>query len=141
MNRRCEDGANGMRGSVIDRSGSSMRNAFLGGFIGGMGEFLSDKNSGVTKISPMGIMSQEALSETEMIKGGAGRGVGNAMEKLSDFYIKRAEQLQPVIEIEPGREIDVIFKSDFDMNQTLYRQSLKNNRDRVRRSDVSSTFE
>jgi conjugal transfer pilus assembly protein TraB len=89
----------------------------------------------------MGITSQEALSATEMIKGGAGRGVGNAMEKLSDFYIKRAEQLQPVIEIEPGREIDIVFKAGFDMNQTLYRQSLKNNRDRVRRSDVSHTFE
>ena len=136
-----EDGANGMRGHVIDRSGPAMRNAFLGGFIGGMGEFLGDKNGGVTKISPMGITSQEALSATEMIKGGAGRGVGNAMEKLSDFYIKRAEQLQPVIEIEPGREIDIVFKAGFDMNQTLYRQSLKNNRDRVRRSDVLHTFE
>jgi conjugal transfer pilus assembly protein TraB len=55
------------------------------------------------------------------------------MEKLSDFYIKRAEQLQPVLEIEPGRLVHVVFKKGFDMNQTVYRQSLMNNRDSDRR--------
>ncbi|CAO4847515.1 MAG: hypothetical protein FADNKDHG_01503 [Holosporales bacterium] len=136
-----EDGANGMRGLIIDKSGPAMRNAFMGGFISGVGGFLSDKNGGSTQISPMGVTSQQALSAGELLKGGAGKGIGNAMEKLSDFYIKRAEQLQPVIEIEPGREIDVVFKAGFDMNQTLFRQTLKNHQDRYRQSDVSNTFE
>lgn len=120
-----EDGANGMRGIIVDKSGPAMRNAFFGGFLSGVGGFLADKNGGTTQISPMGVTSQQALNATELLKGGAGKGVGNAMEKMADFYIKRAEQLQPVIEIEPGREIDVVFKSGFDMNQTLYRQTLK----------------
>lgn len=136
-----EDGANGMRGRVVDRSGPAMRNAFMGGFISGMGQFISGSQGGVTQISPAGVTSQQALSAMEMVKGGAGRGIGNAFEKLSDFYIKRAEQLQPVIEIEPGRQIDVVFKGGFDMNQTLYRQSLKNTRDRSRHSDLSKQFD
>lgn len=136
-----EDGANGMRGQIIDKSGPAMRNAFMGGFISGMGSFLSDRNGGTTMISPMGVTAQQALTATELLKGGAGKGVGHAMEKMSDFYIKRAEQLQPVIEIEPGREIDVVFKAGFDMNQTLFRQTLKNHHDRSRQSDVSNTFE
>ena len=68
-----------------------------------------------------------------MLQGGAGKGVGNAMEKLSDFYIKRAEQLQPVLEVEPGRLVHVVFKKGFDMNQTVYRQSLMNVKDHNRR--------
>lgn len=136
-----EDGANGMRGQIIDKSGPAMRNAFLGGFLSGVGGFISDKNSGSTQISPIGMTTQNALSASELLKGGAGKGVGNAMEKMSDFYIKRAEQLQPVIEIEPGRVIDVVFKAGFDMNQTLYRQSLKNRQDRTRQVDVSKEFE
>lgn len=136
-----EDGANGMRGRVVDRSGPAMRNAFMGGFISGMGQFINGSQGGITQISPTGVTSQQALSAIEMVKGGAGKGVGNAFEKLSDFYIKRAEQLQPVIEIEPGRQIDVVFKGGFDMNQTLYRQSLKNHHDRSRHSDLSKQFD
>ena len=136
-----EDGVNGMRGHVVDRSGPAMRNAFMGGFIGGMGQFLSEKNGGSTQISPMGVTSQQAINATEMLKGGAGKGIGNAFSKLSDFYIKRAEQLQPVIEIEPGREIDVVFKTGFDMNQTLYRQHVKNQQDKARMTDMAQHFD
>jgi len=88
----------------------------------------------------MGITTQEALKASDMLRGGAGKGVGNAMEKMADFYIKRAEQLQPVIEIEPGRSVDVVFKAGFDMNQTLYRNSLKGQGDRFRRSQVAREF-
>ena len=135
-----EDGANGMRGIIVDKSGPAMRNAFVGGFLSGVGGFLSDAGKGTSTISPMGITTQEALKASDMLKGGAGKGVGNAMEKMADFYIKRAEQLQPVIEIEPGRSVDVVFKAGFDMNQTLYRHSLKGQGDRLRRSQVAREF-
>ena len=135
-----EDGANGMRGMIVDKSGPAMRNAFVGGFLSGVGGFLADAGRGTSQISPMGITTQEALKAADILKGGAGKGVGNAMEKMADFYIKRAEQLQPVIEIEPGRSVDVVFKAGFDMNQTLYRHSLKGQGDRLRRSQVAREF-
>jgi len=135
-----EDGANGMRGIIVDKSGPAMRNAFVGGFLSGVGGFLSDAGKGTSTISPMSITTQEALKASDMLRGGAGKGVGNAMEKMADFYIKRAEQLQPVIEIEPGRSVDVVFKAGFDMNQTLYRNSLKGQGDRFRRSQVAREF-
>ncbi|MDP2194324.1 MAG: TraB/VirB10 family protein [Alphaproteobacteria bacterium] len=135
-----EDGANGMRGHVVDKSGPAIRNAFLGGFLSGVGEFIGATHHQTSQISPFGVTSQQALSASQMLQGGAGKGVGNAMEKMADFYIKRAEQLQPVIEIEPGREIDVVFKAGFDMNQTLYRNALKQNQDRERISNVSRDF-
>jgi len=135
-----EDGANGMRGIIVDKSGPAMRNAFVGGFLSGVGGFLADTGRGTSQISPMGITTQEALKASDILKGGAGKGVGNAMEKMADFYIKRAEQLQPVIEIEPGRRVDVVFKAGFDMNQTLYRHSLKGQGDRLRRSQVAREF-
>ena len=129
-----EDGANGLRGILVDRSGPAMRNAFIGGFISGMGGFFSQQQmSGPAMISPGGVANFNPMTAQSMIQGGAGKGVGNAMEKLSDFYIKRAEQLQPVLEVEPGRLVHVVFKKGFDMNQTVYRQSLMNNRDHDRR--------
>lgn len=134
-----EDGANGLRGILVDRSGSAMRNAFMGGFLSGVGNFFGQQQTSVpTMINPGGVASFNPLSTQHMLQGGAGKGVGNAMEKLSDFYIKRAEQLQPVLEVEPGRLVHVVFKKGFDMNQTVYRQSLMNVRDGGRREVASS---
>ena len=134
-----EDGANGLRGILVDRSGSAMRNAFVGGFLSGVGNFFGQQQTIVpTTITPGGVASLNPLSTQHVLQGGAGKGVGNAMEKLSDFYIKRAEQLQPVLEIEPGRLVHVVFKKGFDMNQTVYRQSLMNAHDGERRDRASS---
>lgn len=133
-----EDGANGLRGILVDRSGPAMRNAFVGGFLSGMGGFFSQQqSSGPAMISPGGIANFNPMTTQHMLQGGAGKGVGNAMEKLSDFYIKRAEQLQPVLEVEPGRLVHVVFKKGFDMNQTVYRQSLMQVRDHERRQIAS----
>lgn len=130
-----EDGANGLRGILVDRTGPAMRSAFVGGFLSGVGNFFGQQQTSVpAMISPGGVASINPLSTQHMLQGGAGKGVGNAMEKLSDFYIKRAEQLQPVLEVEPGRLVHVVFKKGFDMNQTVYRQSLMNVRDHGRRN-------
>lgn len=129
-----EDGANGVRGILVDRSGPVMRNAFIGGFLSGIGGFFGQQQTSVpTVVGAGGVASFNPLGAQKMIEGGAGKGIGNAMEKLSDFYIKRAEQLQPVLEVEPGRLIHVVFKKGFDMNQTLYRQSVMNVHDAGRR--------
>lgn len=133
-----EDGANGLRGLIIDRSGPAMRNAFIGGLFSGMGEFFGQQKSQMpTAINSTGVAMVNPLKAQQLLEAGVGKGIGNAMEKFSDFYIKRAEQLQPVVEIEPGRRVDVVFKSGFDLNQTVYRQSLMNYRDSERR-DVAA---
>ena len=44
-----------------------------------------------------------------MLEQGASKGIGNAVEKYADFYIKRAEQLQPVIQIDGGRKLTIVF--------------------------------
>ena len=115
-----------------------MRNAFVGGFFAGMGDFFGQQKSQVpTAISQSGVAMVNPLSAQHLLQSGVGKGIGNAMEKFSDFYIKRAEQLQPVVEIEAGRKIDVVFKAGFDMNQTVYRQTLMNTHDAERR-DVAA---
>jgi conjugal transfer pilus assembly protein TraB len=118
-----EDGANGLRGLIVDRSGPAVRNAFVGGFISGMGNFFAGSHNTPLNIMPGGV-SSNPLQPKQMLKAGAGQGLSGAMEKYADFYIKRAEQAQPVIEIEAGRRVDIVFQRGFDLNQTLYRQSL-----------------
>lgn len=134
-----EDGANGVRGILVDRSGPAMRNAFIGGFVGGMGNFFSSQQATPLSIVGGGIANINPMTSQHLLQAGAGKGVGNAMEKFADFYVKRAEQLQPVLEVEPGRILDVVFKSGFDMAQTVYRRALMMDNDRERRELVANS--
>lgn len=133
-----EDGANGIRGILVDRSGPAMRNAFIGGFVGGMGNFFSSQQATPLSIVGGGIANINPMTSQHLLQAGAGKGVGNAMEKFADFYVKRAEQLQPVLEVEPGRVLDIVFKSGFDMAQTVYRRALMMDNDRERRELVAT---
>lgn len=44
-------------------------------------------------------------------------GTGNALEKLADFAIKRAESMSPVIVVASGRVIDVVFRKGFNLRE------------------------
>ena len=131
-----EDGANGVRGILVDRSGPALRNAFIGGFVGGMGNFFGSQNANPLSIAGGGIANINPMNAQQLLQSGASKGIGNSMEKLSDFYIKRGEQLQPCLEIEGGRAVDVVFTSGFDMAQTLYRRALMADNDQERRTVV-----
>ena len=110
-----EDGAPGLRGKIVDKSGPAVRESFIAGMLSGMANFLKfESQSNVFPVSPFG--QTNALKSGQALQSSAGQGAGNALDKLAEFSIKRAESMQPVIVINPGRVIDVVFKKGFDLN-------------------------
>lgn len=104
-----EDGKAGIRGEVVDRSGSMIARAAVGGFFGGISQFMqgSIMNQQLSQLSKE--TDGKAIFDMDALKQGGVQGVGSALDKLSDYYIKRAEQLQPVIQIAAGRTVDIVF--------------------------------
>ena len=104
-----EDGKAGIRGEVVDRSGSMIARAAVGGFFGGISQFMqgSIMNQQLSQLSKE--TEGKAIFNMDALKQGGTQGVGSALDKLSDYYIKRAEQLQPVIQIAAGRTVDIVF--------------------------------
>ena len=49
----------------------------------------------------------DAMS-SEAFQGAGVKGVSNALERLSDYYMNLAEEMFPIIEIDGGREITVV---------------------------------
>jgi conjugal transfer pilus assembly protein TraB len=110
-----EDGAPGLRGKIVDKSGPAVRESFIAGMLSGMANFLKfESQSNVFPVSPFG--QTNALKSGQALQSSAGQGASNALDKLAEFSIKRAESMQPVIVINPGRVIDVVFKKGFDLN-------------------------
>jgi conjugal transfer pilus assembly protein TraB len=105
-----ENGDSRIRGVVYDRAGAVLRSVAFAGFLSGMGDFLNANNSSAVTFEPnSGLAQFSPLKGAKMLEQGASKGIGNAMEKYADFYIKRAEQLQPVIKIDGGRRVTAVF--------------------------------
>jgi conjugal transfer pilus assembly protein TraB len=137
-----EDGRTGVRGSVVDRAGESMRNVLMGGFLGGIGEFLSQPQNAAVTFSPMaGLAQSNPMGMGDMLKAGAGKGINNALEKYADFYIKRAEQLQPVIQVAAGRQVDIVFTEGVSIGESVYRQAIGHSNDQGRYQQIQSIQE
>jgi conjugal transfer pilus assembly protein TraB len=94
-----------MRGRLVTKQGAMLANALLAGIVGGIGQGISAYNT-TTSSSVFGTVATQ--SGEEALRAGVGAGVGRALDRLAQYYIKLAEQTFPVIEVDAGREIDVV---------------------------------
>ena len=118
-----------------------MRNVLMGGFLGGIGEFLSQSPNPITFSSMAGMAQANPMGMGDMLKAGAGKGINNALDKYADFYIKRAEQLQPVIQVAAGRQVDIVFTEGVAIGESLYRQALGRSNDQNRYHQIQTINE
>ena len=110
-----EDGRPGIKGEVVDKASDVARMAVLNGILGGISNYFQNQaTAGIYPISAISGQSR-ALVGTDALKAGGASGIGNALQKLAEYAIKRAEQMSPVIIVGSGRVIDVVFKSGFEL--------------------------
>lgn len=111
-----EDGKVGMRGRLVTKQGQMLANALLAGVVSGIGQGLATSSS-TTSTSALGTIA--STSGNEAYRAGVGTGVGHALDRLAQYYIKLAEQTFPVIEIDAGREIDVVITKGVRIDQPV----------------------
>jgi conjugal transfer pilus assembly protein TraB len=110
-----EDGVQGIRAKIIDRSSEIAREAFGAGLISAAANFFKmQSTSGQFPVSPFG--QTNALSTGDALKGAVGGGVGSAMDKLAEFSIKRAESMSPVAYVASGRVLDAVLMRGVDLS-------------------------
>ncbi len=100
-----EDGKVGLRGRLVTKQGQMLANALLSGIASGIGQGLSTSSTDYST-SSLGTITH--TSSSDAYRAGLGNGVGRALDRLAQYYIKLAEQTFPVVEIDAGREIDVV---------------------------------
>ncbi len=134
-----EDGKAGLRGVVVDTTGPLLRNSFAGGFLSGMAKFLSAPQQQVSYVpsSTPPLIQANPLTAEQLLKGSFGSGASSTLEKYADFYIKRAEQLQPVLQVSAGREVDIVFTESAQIAETLFRKKVARDNDKHRLTQVS----
>jgi conjugal transfer pilus assembly protein TraB len=104
---------------VISREGGLTGRAMIAGTLQGLGNSLSSYTDRLTNSIGIGaggaLTAPEPPAAGDVAAGAAGAGVANAAEMLADYYINRAEQYQPVIEMPTGIEVELVFLSGFEI--------------------------
>lgn len=100
-------GKAGVRGKVVSREGSLVRNAAIAGVLQGIGQTASASAQGVTGSENLdGTVSSMAGAAAA---GAVGGGLSGAANTLAEYYIDRAEQYQPVVSLYGGTDVEVVF--------------------------------
>ena len=120
-----EDGKEGLRGIVVDRSGAIISRAAFASFLQGVGQSVQAtlNNQTIEKLSNVG--NTQSILDVDTFRNAGIGGANTALNKLADYYIKRAEQLQPVIQIQAGRTVDVVFLKSVKLGEKNIEKEIK----------------
>lgn len=113
-------GKAGVRGTVITREGGLTGRALVAGTLQGLGNSLSQYTNQVNRgigVTQGGVLTSPELNTSDLATGSIGSGVSGAAGQLADYYIKRAEQYQPVIEMPTGITVELVFLSGFQIDR------------------------
>jgi conjugal transfer pilus assembly protein TraB len=118
-----EDGKVGIRGNVVEKGQAYLTNSIAGGILQGVAGVMMPQ-AGMT-LNPLvgATIEKEALGDK--FGRGAGMGVAGSMDRLSKYYIERAEKLQPVIQVGAGRTVDVVFTEGAQIGTQLVREQIE----------------
>ncbi len=111
-----EDGKNGMRGHLVSKQGTMIAKALLAGAAGGIGQAISQSYSNVLT-SPTGGVS--TIDPGKTMEFGVASGFGTALDKISDWYLKRADETYPIIEIDAGRVVEIVLTEGVELGVDL----------------------
>lgn len=123
-----EDGKEGLRGVVVDRSGSIITRAAFASFLQGVGQSVQAtlNNQTIEKLSKVG--DTQSILDVDAFRNAGLQGGNTGLTKLAEYYIKRAEQLQPVIQVQAGRVVDVIFLKSVKLGEKDIKKKLDEER-------------
>lgn len=105
-------GKAGVRGRVISREGDLTERAMIAGTLQGLGQSFSRVGTATGAIGNVAaVTGGQGPTSEEIAISSIGGGIEGAASTLSQYYIERAEQYQPVVEMPTGIDVEIVFLS------------------------------
>lgn len=111
-----EDGKAGMRGTLVSKKGKTLGLSFLAATVSATGSAIQQAAGSTTSF---GGLSTNTVSGSDIAKAGIGGGIGGGADALSEYYVKQAEMLFDVIEINAGRKPEVLITSTIEFPEEI----------------------
>ena len=102
-------GKTGVRGPVVSREGALVEKAFLAGLVSGAGRGVAQAFQPQAVATGAGGAAVANTALGDIGRAGLGAGASAAGQKVADYMIRRAEQYQPVIQLQAGTKVTLVF--------------------------------
>ncbi|MCD8338901.1 MAG: TraB/VirB10 family protein, partial [Burkholderiales bacterium] len=109
-----EDGKTGLRARLVTKSGQAIANALITGALSGLGKAVSLASQTSTT---SGITGTVTNSVNNPWRAGFGEGTSKAMDRIADYYLKLASDLFPVLEVDSGREVEILLSQGLSIER------------------------
>ncbi|PXX95989.1 conjugal transfer protein TraB [Halomonas sp. LBP4] len=104
-----EDGKAGVRGRLVSKQGAMIARSMMAGFMSGAANAFDVDAVPVIQTGSVGDQTQyQSNFSPSMFQGAAAQGASNALDRIAQFYVDMAEGIFPVIEVDAGRQIELI---------------------------------
>ena len=111
-----EDGKAGLRGKLVSKQGALIAQSLLAGVASGIGSSISQQYQ---QVSTSALGNVTTIDPNKTLEAGLATGTTNALEKVADFYIARANETYPIIEIDANRIGEIILTGGTDLGKNL----------------------
>jgi conjugal transfer pilus assembly protein TraB len=108
-----EDGKVGLLGRVVTKQGALLARMLVAGFIEGISRVFQQASTTVV-VSPTGTLS--TIDPNRAFQVGIAGGFTEAARVLVEQYKRLADETYPVVEINAGRRVDVVFLQSFSLD-------------------------
>lgn len=103
-----EDGKAGIRGRVVSKQGQIIAKSLMAGFLSGVSDAFDVNPVPVINTNPGSNTQYQSVFSEQMFQGAAAKGASKALDRIAQFYVDMAEGIFPVIEVDAGRQVDII---------------------------------
>lgn len=107
-------GKAGVRGDVVSREGDFVFKSFLAGIASSAGNGISQRFASPLAL-PSGLATERPQA-SDIASSSLGSGIASSSNRLSDYLIQRAEQYQPVISVQAGVDVELVFNDGVYLN-------------------------
>jgi len=114
-----EDGKAGLRGRLVSKQGALIARALLAGIFGGVGQGISQSYQTLTT-SALGTVS--TVDPNKVLEQGVAKGFGSALDRISKWYLERADETYPVIEADAARIVDIVLTQGASLGEAAARE-------------------
>ncbi|UXC30520.1 TraB/VirB10 family protein [Aliarcobacter butzleri] len=111
-----EDGKIGLAGRVVTKQGAILGRTLLAGFVEGLGEVFKESSS---TVNTTGVGVTSTIDPNKAGQVGLYSGIGKGAEKLSEYYLKLNDQMFPIVEINVGRDADMLFNKTVTLEEVI----------------------
>ena len=115
-----EDGKAGMRGRVVSKQGQMIARSLLAGVAGGIGEGISQS---YTSVSTNALGAVSSVDPGRIAQYGVAQGFGKTLDRIAQWYLDRANETYPIVEVDAGRTVEVVLSEGLELGMDLFAQA------------------